>query len=83
LFGHPAIEDVVAIGLPHEKWGECVTAVIVPKAGAHIDPDDIIAHARQRIAGFKTPKRIEIVSEIPRNAAGKALRRELRAKFTS
>ena len=83
LFGHPAIEDVVAIGLPHEKWGECVTAVIVPKAGAAIDPDDIIAHARRRIAGFKTPKRIEIVNEIPRNAAGKALRRELRARFTS
>ena len=83
LFGHPAIEDVVAIGLPHEKWGECVTAVIVPKAGAEIEPDDIIAHARQRIAGFKTPKRIEIVNEIPRNAAGKALRRELRARFTS
>lgn len=83
LFGHPAIEDVAAIGLPHEKWGECVTAVIVPKQGAHIDPDDIIAYARQRIAGFKTPKRIEIVGEIPRNAAGKALRRELKAKFAT
>ena len=82
IFGHPLVDDVAVIGLPDEKWGEAVVAVIVPKNGAIIDPRDIIAHARKQIAGFKSPKRVEFVTALPRNASGKILRRELRALFS-
>ncbi len=83
IYGHPNVEDVAVIGLPDEKWGEAVTAVIIAKPGTAPDAADIITFARMRIAGFKTPKRIEFVPELPRNAAGKVLRRELRARFAA
>jgi len=81
IYGHPDVEDVAVIGLPDEKWGEAVTAVIVPKSGTEPSLYEIAAFARQRIAGFKSPKRIELVQELPRNAAGKVLRRQLRTQF--
>jgi fatty-acyl-CoA synthase len=83
IYGHPHVADVAVIGLPDEKWGEAVTAVIVAKPGAVPDAADIAGFARTRIAGFKTPKRVEFVAELPRNAAGKVLRRELRARFAT
>jgi acyl-coenzyme A synthetase/AMP-(fatty) acid ligase len=58
-----------------------VTAVVVPKIGAEPSLYEIAAFARQRIAGFKSPKRLELVQELPRNAAGKVLRRQLRMQF--
>jgi acyl-CoA synthetase (AMP-forming)/AMP-acid ligase II len=83
IFGHPDVEEIAVIGLPDEKWGEAVTAVIVAKAGRKPPPENIVSFARARIAGFKTPKRIEFVDELPRNAAGKVLKRLLRARFLS
>ena len=78
IFGHPDVADVAVIGVPDEKWGEAVRAVVVLKPGARQDPDSILAFAGVRIARFKLPKSIDFVDALPRNAAGKVLRRELR-----
>ncbi|MGB3710119.1 MAG: long-chain-fatty-acid--CoA ligase [Erythrobacter sp.] len=81
IYGHPAILEVAVIGVPSEKWGEEVKACCVPKPGATIDEADVIAYARERIAAFKAPKTIDVIDEMPRNATGKVLRRELRAPY--
>jgi fatty-acyl-CoA synthase len=81
LFGHPAIADAAGIGVPDDKWGEAVKAIVVLKPGAPKDEADIIDWARTRIAHFKAPKSVDFVDSIPRNGAGKILKRELRAPY--
>jgi acyl-CoA synthetase (AMP-forming)/AMP-acid ligase II len=82
IFGHPQVNEVAVIGIPDAKWGEAVKAVVSPKPDAgEIDTDSIIAWARERIAGFKVPKTVDVIAELPRNASGKILRRELRAPY--
>lgn len=75
---HPDVREAVVIGAPDEQWGEAVHAMVVPRPGASPAPSDIIAFAHGRIAGYKKPKRVEFLSEIPRNSRGKALRRKIR-----
>jgi acyl-CoA synthetase (AMP-forming)/AMP-acid ligase II len=81
IFGHPDVLEVAVIGVPDEKWGEAVKAVCVPKPGATIDPESIIGWSRERIAGFKVPKTVDIIPALPRNASGKILRKDLRAPY--
>jgi len=81
VYGHPHVAEVAVIGVPDDKWGEAVKAVVALKPGAPRDPDSIIAFARTRIAGFKAPKSIDFIDALPRNPSGKILRRELRAPY--
>ncbi|PKP97990.1 MAG: acyl-CoA synthetase [Alphaproteobacteria bacterium HGW-Alphaproteobacteria-13] len=81
IFGHPAVQEVAVIGIPDATWGETVKAVVVPRPGMEIDPDDIIAWARGRIAAFKAPRSVDVIPALPRNASGKILRKDLRAPY--
>jgi fatty-acyl-CoA synthase len=81
LYRHPDVGDVAVIGVPDDRWGETVVAVVVPAEGAASDADELIGYTRERIAHFKCPRRVEFVDELPRTATGKVLKRELRQQL--
>ena len=81
IYGHPDVLEVAVIGVPDAKWGEAVKAVCVPKPGAQVDVESVIAWARERIAGFKVPRSVDVIEALPRNASGKILRKDLRAPY--
>jgi acyl-CoA synthetase (AMP-forming)/AMP-acid ligase II len=80
LMAHPAVREVAVIGTPDEKWGELVTALVVTD-GSGVTAEDLITHCRGTLAGFKCPKRVEFVAELPRTATGKLQKFKLREPF--
>jgi acyl-CoA synthetase (AMP-forming)/AMP-acid ligase II len=81
LMRHPRVRDAAVFGVPHSVWGEAVTAAIVAEAG--LSGGDVMAFCREHLADYKRPKQIQMVDEIPRNAYGKVLKRELREVYTA
>ena len=79
LSSHPAVFTCAVIGVPDDQWGECVHAVIVPVGGSTVELEELRAHVSKRIARYKAPRSMELVSALPVSAAGKVLKRELRA----
>ncbi|MBN2515891.1 MAG: long-chain-fatty-acid--CoA ligase [Deltaproteobacteria bacterium] len=83
IYGYPDVLEVAIIGTPDEKWGEVVTAVIVPKTGKAIVEEDFIKYCRSNMASYKCPKIIKFTESIPKNPSGKILKRELREIYAN
>jgi len=82
LYQRPEVAECAVVGLPDREYGEQVTAVIVPKPGAELDPEELRAYLRERLSGFKVPKAFVVVPDLPRSAAGKILKRVLKDNIT-
>ena len=83
LYAHPDVSEVAVIGVPDERWGDTVLAIVVPKPGAQLTSDDITAFCSERIAGYKKPRRVEFLTELPQNSIGKIDKKKLREKYWS
>ncbi|HWG95300.1 MAG TPA: long-chain fatty acid--CoA ligase [Mycobacteriales bacterium] len=81
LYRHDAVQEVAVVGVPDERWGETPVAVVALAPGAAATAEDLIGHTRDRLAHFKCPTRVEFVDALPRNATGKVLKTELRARY--
>jgi len=78
----PGVAESAVVGVPHPDFGEAVTAVLVPRAGAKLPPEgEIVAWLKQRLANFKVPKRVHVVDDLPRNAMGKVQKNVLRDRY--
>ncbi|WP_203338191.1 AMP-binding protein [Nocardioides limicola] len=80
IASHPDVAEVAVVGVPHEKWGETPRAYVITKAGATLEPQAVIDHARANLAHYKCPTSVEVVESLPRNPSGKLLRRVLRVE---
>jgi len=81
LAAHPAVAEVAVVGAPDEHWGELVCAFVVPRAESDVIADEVLAFAREVDGGFQQPRRVLLVDVLPRNATGKVLKHELRARL--
>ncbi|MBZ4660765.1 MAG: AMP-dependent synthetase and ligase [Desulfacinum sp.] len=81
IYTDPRVSEVAVIGVPHPKWVEAVTAIVVPKAGETVTEEEIIALCKRELAGFKVPKAVVVVEALPRTPTGKILKRDLRKHY--
>ncbi|MGV1006926.1 MAG: class I adenylate-forming enzyme family protein, partial [Candidatus Nanopelagicales bacterium] len=81
LTDHPAVLDAAVFGIPDEKWGESVKAAVELSSGQEATPEELIAWCREKLAGYKIPRSVEIMDALPRNPTGKLLKRELRKPY--
>jgi len=81
ISGHPAVREVAVIGVPSDRWGETVKAVVIVRPDAQLDPAELIAWTRDRLAHYKCPTSVDLVTELPKNATGKLLKHQLRAPY--
>ena len=77
----PGVAEVAVIGLPHERWGEAITAVVITKAGHALKEDDLLVRLRQHLSPYKCPKRIVFVDTMPKTATGKIQKAKLRVEL--
>ncbi|MEI6375476.1 MAG: hypothetical protein WCP26_16975, partial [Actinomycetes bacterium] len=82
LSDHPAVSDIAVIGVPDQRFEEAVCAVVVVKPGHELTEDEFRAYARSRLAGFKVPKYVRIVTDLPRTASGKVQKFHLRDTYS-
>ena len=78
---HPNIYDAAVFGVPSEEWGESVHAVVVVEPPGSLSDGEVMAHAREHLAGYKVPRSVSFMDELPRTGSGKILKRELRAPY--
>jgi acyl-CoA synthetase (AMP-forming)/AMP-acid ligase II len=83
LAQHPDVAKAAVIGLPHPRWSEAVTAVVVLRDGAQVSEDDLVKHCRANLAGYETPKSVVFVADLPEAVGGKVLKYKLRAEHTA
>jgi acyl-CoA synthetase (AMP-forming)/AMP-acid ligase II len=81
LLAHPAVLDCAVVGLPDDKWGERVTAVIQCRPGHAVAPDEVRWFVRERVGGVKAPKQVEIWPDLPRSRLGKVLKTEVKSRL--
>ncbi|MBF0498080.1 MAG: long-chain fatty acid--CoA ligase, partial [Deltaproteobacteria bacterium] len=81
LYSHPKILEAAVVGLPDEKWGEAVAAAVVPRPGEDISAEEIIFFCKSKIAGYKSPKKIFFLEELPKTGSGKIYKKGIREHF--
>jgi long-chain acyl-CoA synthetase len=81
LAQHPDVAEVAVVGVPDERWGETVMALVIPRRGTAPAADELVEYARGRLAGYKLPRIVRLVDELPRTPTGKVLKRELRKRY--
>lgn len=81
ILAHPGVQDCAVVGVPDEKWGEAIKAVVELKVGGKAGAEELIAACREKLGGVKTPKSVEFVQTLPRSSVGKVMRHAVRAKY--